>query len=136
MKRLTFEGNFCDICMCQGQYRMTSECADGDCSQKKVWERLKKYEDAEETGRIFVAPVAIGQTVWMLYHDFPQFYPETNGWYICQGKITQISTVGFQFQDERECDSDWIPYDEIGGGYYLTEAEVQAAFKAAVEHDC
>ena len=45
MERLTFDGNFCDICMCQGQYRMTSECADGDCSQKKVWERLKEYED-------------------------------------------------------------------------------------------
>ena len=158
MKRLTFEGNFCDICMCQGQYRMTSECADGDCSQKKVWERLKEYEDAAEAGRLFVAPVAIGQTVWLLLHDSPQFYPETNGWYMSQGKITQISTVGFQFQDERECDlaiwqrlpgfsafqfqderecdSDWILYDEIGDGYYLTEAEVQAAFKAAVEHDC
>ena len=45
MERLTFDGNFCDICMCQGQYRMTSECADGDCSQKQVWDRLKEYED-------------------------------------------------------------------------------------------
>lgn len=24
---------------------MTSECADGPCSQRKVWERLKAYED-------------------------------------------------------------------------------------------
>lgn len=24
---------------------MTSECIDGDCSQRKVWERLKAYED-------------------------------------------------------------------------------------------
>lgn len=45
MERLAFEGNFCDICRCDGEYRMTSECADGACSQRKVWERLKAYED-------------------------------------------------------------------------------------------
>lgn len=45
MERLTFEGNFCDIARCLGEYRMTSECADGPCSQRKVWERLKAYED-------------------------------------------------------------------------------------------
>lgn len=45
MDRLTFKGNFCDISRCQGEYRMTSECADGPCSQRKVWERLKDYED-------------------------------------------------------------------------------------------
>lgn len=45
MDRLTFEGDFCTIAMCQGEYRMTSECADGPCSQRKVWERLKAYED-------------------------------------------------------------------------------------------
>lgn len=45
MDRLTFEGNFCDISRCQGEYRMTSKCADGPCSQRKVWERLKDYED-------------------------------------------------------------------------------------------
>lgn len=48
MKRLTFEGNFCDIAMCNGEYRMTTACADGPCSQRQVWERLKMYEDREE----------------------------------------------------------------------------------------
>ena len=45
MERLTFEGNFCDIAQCEGEYRMTSACADGACSQRKVWERLKAYEN-------------------------------------------------------------------------------------------
>lgn len=45
MERLTFDGNFCDIAQCVGEYRMTSECADGPCTQRKVWERLKEYED-------------------------------------------------------------------------------------------
>ena len=42
MERLTFEGNFCDIAQCR-----ELPCKyDGNCSQKKVWERLKAYEDA------------------------------------------------------------------------------------------
>ena len=44
MKRLTFEGNFCDIAMCN-EVRGGSFCEDGDCSQRKTWERLKAIED-------------------------------------------------------------------------------------------
>ena len=45
MERLTFEGNFCDIAQC-AEIRGGSFCEDGYCSQRKVWERLKEYEDA------------------------------------------------------------------------------------------
>ena len=42
MKRLTFEGNFCDIAKCR-----ELPCKyDGGCAQKEVWERLKAYEDS------------------------------------------------------------------------------------------
>lgn len=44
MTRLTFDGDFCDISMCRfvpgGSF-----CEDGDCSQRRVWERLKSIED-------------------------------------------------------------------------------------------
>ena len=41
MERLTFDGNFCDIAMCR-----ENPCPyNGSCSQRKVWERLKAYED-------------------------------------------------------------------------------------------
>ena len=41
MERLTFEGNFCDIAQCR-----ELPCPhDGSCTQKKIWERLKDYED-------------------------------------------------------------------------------------------
>ena len=41
MERLTFEGSFCDIAQCQ-----EIPCSyGGSCSQRKVWERLKRYED-------------------------------------------------------------------------------------------
>ncbi len=45
MKRLTFEGNFCDIAQCR-----ELPCPyNGACSQRKVWEKLKAYEDTELT---------------------------------------------------------------------------------------
>lgn len=44
MERLTFDGDFCDISMYQfapgGSF-----CEDRDCSQRRVWERLKQYKD-------------------------------------------------------------------------------------------
>lgn len=43
MKRLTFEGNFCEIARCGYP---TCPYKDG-CSQKQVWERLKQYEDSK-----------------------------------------------------------------------------------------
>ena len=44
MDRLTFEGNFCDISQCKSTPG-GSFCEGGACSQRKVWERLKEYED-------------------------------------------------------------------------------------------
>lgn len=52
MERLTFEGNFCDISQCRN-VPGGSFCEDGACSQKKVWERLKQFEDAVETPEKF-----------------------------------------------------------------------------------
>ena len=44
VERLTLEGNFCDIAMCN-EVRGGSFCENGDCSQRKIWERLKVIED-------------------------------------------------------------------------------------------
>lgn len=41
MNRLTFDGNFCDISQCR-----ELPCPHGgNCTQRKVWEKLKAYED-------------------------------------------------------------------------------------------
>ena len=45
-ERLTFEGNFCEIARCR-KTRLGKHCPDGDCSQRKVWERLKQFEDSD-----------------------------------------------------------------------------------------
>ena len=44
MERVTFEGNFCDIAQCD-VIPGGSSCESGSCTQRKVWERLKAYED-------------------------------------------------------------------------------------------
>ena len=62
MDRLTFEGNFCDITMCNAA---VCPCG-GSCTQKKVWERLKYYEDAEQDGRLVVLPCKVGDTVYQV----------------------------------------------------------------------
>ena len=71
MKRITFDGNFCDIAkcadVCEGMI-----CEDDACSQRKTWERLKAIEDnlgneydldrlrelveADREGRCFITP--------------------------------------------------------------------------------
>ena len=56
-ERLTFEGNFCEIARCK-ETRWGKHCPDGACSQRKVWERLKEYEDALSAD---VAPVVHGR---------------------------------------------------------------------------
>lgn len=81
MKRLTFEGNFCDIAMC-GEVRGGPFCEDGDCSQRKIWERLKAIEDilcddydldrlrelveADRDGRCVVLPCKVGEKIFRL----------------------------------------------------------------------
>lgn len=60
MERITFEGNFCDIAMCR-----ENPCPyNGMCSQRKTWERLKKYEDAEQAGRLVVLDEPMRPLVW------------------------------------------------------------------------
>lgn len=72
MERLTFEGNFCDIAMCR-ETPGGSFCEDGSCSQRRVWEKLKKYEDAEQDGRLLEMPCKVGDTIWRIkrFADWP-----------------------------------------------------------------
>ena len=69
MERLTFEGNFCDIAMCQ-EVRGGSFCENGYCSQYKVWERLKEYEDMEEQGLLLRLPCKVGDRIYQVISDY------------------------------------------------------------------
>lgn len=54
MERLTFDGDFCEIAQCTA-LRYGSACEDGTCTQRKVWARLKAYEDTGRTPDAFRA---------------------------------------------------------------------------------
>lgn len=71
MERLTFEGNFCDIAMCDAE----PDICGGTCSQRQVWERLKVYEEAEEQGRLAVLPCKVGDTVYRICREYKQGNP-------------------------------------------------------------
>lgn len=48
MEKLTFDGNFCDIAQCR-----ELPCPHGgSCTQRKVWEKLKAYEDTWLTPKL------------------------------------------------------------------------------------
>ena len=105
MDRITFEGTFCDIAMCR-----ESPCPyNGMCSQRETWERLKKYEDAEQHGRLVVLPCKVGDTVYQI--DAERVYESEVKWIIF------------------DCDD--IAFDEraIGGSIFLTREEAEAAQK-------
>ena len=76
MERLTFEGNFCDIALC-AETPGGSFCESGACTQRKVWERLKAYEDAEGRGRLVVLPER--PRVVAVRYECGRFYSELTG---------------------------------------------------------
>ena len=75
MERMTFEGNFCDIAQCR-----ELPCPyNGACSQRKVWEQLKAYEDTgltpeevlpkDKDGCVVVLPCKVGEKLWVTGRD-------------------------------------------------------------------
>ena len=123
MKRLTFDGNFCDIAMCQ-ETRGGSFCEDGYCSQRNVWERLKEYEDAEEQGLLVRLPCKVGDMVYGI-HGGKTILPmvakwiETNecGWTIA-AQYAPMAPKFFRFAD-------------FGKTVFLTREEAEKALEEA-----
>lgn len=138
MKRITFEGNFCEIARCR-----EVKCPyDTACSQKQVWERLKAYEEtglspekvswmkevveaafdndtsrierahnlhvADKEGRVVVLPCKVGDPIWRLKRTF-ETYPDESKPY--------TEADGFLLQDI------W----NVGKNVFLTREEAEKA---------
>lgn len=101
MDRLTFEGNFCDIAQCKDTPG-GSFCEDGYCDQRRVWERLKAYEDTGKTPEEVAAlvqaepefPCKVGDDVFEIV-ELNEIQKEETGYSktydIYFGKIEDIS---------------------------------------------
>ena len=118
MPRLTFEGNFCDIAVCR-----ENPCPyNGMCSQRQTWERLKKYEDAEENGLLVVMPCKVGDSIYI--PDLEKKIPvkvRVQGISISVSGRTILHFGGYPV----ECA--WG--DGCGKDWFLTREEAEAAMK-------
>ena len=133
MKRITFDGNFCDIAkcadVCEGMI-----CEDDACSQRKTWERLKAIEDilgneydldrlrelaqADREGRCVVLPCKLGNKVY-----FPLL-----------GRIikkTVYSIVTFSNSQRIYCDgtSEFFRPENFGKTVFPTRAAAEKALE-------
>ena len=120
MERLTFEGNFCDIALC-AETPGGSFCESGSCTQRKVWERLKAYEDAEEQGRLVVLPCKLGDVVYGIHQGrtilpmVAQWFETNDGWTVC-AQYTPMAPKFYRFAD-------------FGKTVFLTREEAEAALR-------
>ena len=80
MDRITFEGNFCDLAMCR-----ENPCPyNGMCSQRKTWERLKKYEDSG------LEPEEIKEFAEDVAYQFGYYFPIKDILYISTGGLSTL----------------------------------------------
>lgn len=93
--------------------------------------RLRELAEADRDGRVVVLPCKVGDTVYFVLKDSPQFYPDTNGWYIGESKVLTVTDKGFC---DGEVGGDCItPWDELGRTVFLTREEAEQALKEAKE---
>lgn len=143
MERLTFEGNFCEIAKCLDTPG-GSFCEEGSCSQRKVWERLKQYEDTGltpeeidslpeawmekvkelDSGSLIRLPCKIGDKVWTLKQA------GKGGKRVFETKVDQM-----YFSDDMRlivC-AKYYRHGEIGQYIFLTREEAEAALRREAE---
>ena len=145
MERLTFEGNFCDIAQCQ-----ELPCPyNNACSQRKVWERLKAYEDkadeialklmrladleslcsytrlrelaeADRAGRLVVLPCKVGDKLYRVFDGNISEHEVQNMKYFARQRRLGIDITPF-FPDAGRF---------IGKTVFLTREEAEKALEA------
>ena len=137
MKRLTHDGLFCDIAKCNETPGGTF-CENGSCSQRKVWERLKEYEDMEEHGRLVVLPCKVGDWVYALW-DVPTAAKYVI--YCAEVKEIRISNRNcrptttyllepIEYRGRRKEYRD----DDFGKTVFLTREEAERAIAGGADH--
>ena len=149
MERLTFEGNFCDIAQCR-----ELPCPyNGACSQRKVWERLKAYEDtglepetiikakdaleyaygnanriielaeADKDGRVVVLPCKVGDVVYG-FHGGKTILPMVAKW-------IETNTDGWRIAVQyAPMAPEFYRFSDFGKTVFFTQGEAEKALEA------
>ena len=88
----------------------------------RLLHKLADYEDAEEQGRLFIAPVAIGQTIFRHVHC------ACGAWSVKELKVSNIQFYGGLYSLN---DKNFNTLSSTGFGKYwfLTRTEAEAALE-------
>ena len=133
MERLTNHFSYCECAECKYYDEELAKCnkckifitSTGHCHDKKVWEKLRDYEDLEEQGLLLKLPCKVGDTVYSITRDFISEYNIRN--FICydNGNIffdwkcvkgIYLNIKGFHI-------------DDIGKTVFLTKEEAEKALE-------
>ena len=133
MERLTNHFSYCECAECKYYDEELAKCnkckifitSTGHCHDKKVWEKLREYEDLEEQGLLLKLPCKVGDTVYSITRDFISEYNIRN--FICydNGNIffdwkcvkgIYLNIKGFHI-------------DDIGKTVFLTKEEAEKALE-------
>lgn len=111
-------------------YQFTGHCSSGCPYEEQAWEKLAAYEDTGlEPGEIVAVlkGVVPGARIFTLVQDDPQFYPETNGWYVSADTVGAIGIGGFYAGEPAE--NTFFKYEEIGRGVFLSKEKAEYALE-------
>ena len=126
MERLTFEGNFCDIAQCDatpgGSY-----CESGSCTQRKVWERLKQFEDKCESPEVLAKAMDMEEILGDKYYSVDRMLEllkaDRDGRIVVlpckEGDTVWIIPAGKKYA--KECKVDFVNVGSLGTTIALCE---------------
>lgn len=97
-------------------------------------EKLAKYEDLEEQGRLVILPCKVGDTVYCIFNRYTRctFSNEEFDEYSCQGCEYECDSKKENYvQDMKAYSLDWIVTNlkNIGKTVFLTKSEAEAKLK-------
>lgn len=111
MDRLTFEESYCSFTECDLKDRCGIERA---CYDKRLYDKLKEYEDLEEQGLLVKLPIQLGKPVYILEDDWQpdESCPENEWMFKC---VKYALPLPFEL---------WM-VDEWGKSVFPTEEEAE-----------
>lgn len=101
----------------EDEFGVVGRTAEGFGQEADWLEKLKRYRDLEEQGRLLVLPCKVGDTVYeILEETVPNHY-----FYISEHKVQDVSVKAVKYADE------WESYDYEN--LYFTREEAEAALE-------
>ena len=129
MERLTNHFSYCECAECKYYDEELAKCnkckifitSTGHCHDKKVWEKLRDYEDLEEKGLLLKLPCKIGTTVYDIrwWDNITKKVKVGGETYYKTVYKHKVSKSKFSLHD----------YDDIGKEVFLTKEEAEKALE-------